>query len=259
MRELGRQMAGDTLRQARAEIDEEHEFELGGRRWYAPAGVVGSQYNASTELFARWLPTDGITTMLEMGCGCGVAAVTAALAGCPDVLAVDVNPQAVVATTENARRFGVADRVSALHSDLFGAVDPTARFDLVYWNSPFVDGSGSGDGEGPGDGDHLADHFFDPGYELHERFVSELPRRLSERGRAVIGFSCALGDLPALTALSAARGLEVRTLRSESFAVPHTKLGAAAVYRDAADGAGNVTVDFTLLELVRDDGRSTAG
>ena len=134
MRELGRQMARGALAQARTECTESREFELDGRRWYSPAGVVGSEYNVATGLFAQWLPRAGVTSMLEMGCGCGVAAVTTALLGCPEVMAVDVNPHAVAAVEENARRHGVDDQVTALRSDLFEAVDPSARFDLIFWN-----------------------------------------------------------------------------------------------------------------------------
>lgn len=247
MRELGRQMAGDALTQARTRCAYDHEFELDGRRWYSPAGVVGSEFNTSTGLLSQWLPVEGVSSMLEMGCGCGVASVTAALAGCPQVVAVDVNPHAVAAAAENARRHGVEDRVTTMRSDLFDAVDPSARFDVLFWNSPFVDG----EVERAGDDDFLVDHFFDPGYALHDRFLTQVPERLTDRGRAFLGFSAAMADEDALAALADRHGLVVRPFRSESFGVPHTELGTDPVFLAAADADGQVQIDFSMLELTR--------
>lgn len=50
-------------------------------------------------------------TVVDVGCGSGVLSVAAALLGAARVEAFDLDPEAVKATTENARRNGVADRV----------------------------------------------------------------------------------------------------------------------------------------------------
>jgi len=57
--------------------------------------------------------------VFELGCGCGVTAIAAARAGAARVVAVDLDPCAVVLTLDNARRNGV--EVEAL------AVDPLRR------------------------------------------------------------------------------------------------------------------------------------
>src|SRR5215203_276360 len=56
-----------------------------------------------------------------------------------DVLALDVNPEAVQAAQDNARRNGVADRLEVRLSDVFDAVEPAAEgpFDVVVFDSPF--------------------------------------------------------------------------------------------------------------------------
>lgn len=247
MKELGRVMAAAALREARARCAQDRVFSLDGREWHQLAGVVGGEYNTATGLFARWLPYAGVKSMLEMGSGCGVAAVSAALAGCPEVLAVDINPYAVESTRLNAARHGVGDRVTALRSDLFSAVDPHARFDLVFWNSPFIDAEvprAAGD-------DYFVDHFFDPGHTLHDRFCAGLRTRLTEHGRAFLGFSVAMGDLDEIARVAARHGFTPRTFRSESFTVPYQQLGSGEVFRRAADEQGNVTIDFSLLELLR--------
>ena len=247
MKELGREMAVAALRDARTWCNQDRVFTLQGREWHQLAGVVGSEYNTATGLFAEWLPLTGVKSMLEVGSGCGVAAVTAALTGCPEVLAVDINPHAVESARLNAERHGVGDRVTCLRSDLFSAIDPRARFDLVFWNSPFIDNEvARADRD-----DYFIDHFFDPGYALHERFCSELPQYLAGHGCAFLGFSSAMGDVDEVGRIAARHGLALQPFRSESFEVPHEEMGTTEVFRLAADEYGNIAIDFSLMELVR--------
>ena len=73
-----------------------------------------------------------------MGAGCGVNGILATRAGA-DGLALDVNPEAVRAVQDNARRNGVTDRLEVRLSDVFDAVDPVADgpYDLVVCDLPF--------------------------------------------------------------------------------------------------------------------------
>ena len=73
-----------------------------------------------------------------MGAGCGVNGILATRAGA-DVLALDVNPEAVRAVQDNARRNGVTDRLEVRLSDVFDAVDPVADglYDIVVFDLPF--------------------------------------------------------------------------------------------------------------------------
>lgn len=70
-------------------------------------------------------------TVLDVGCGSGVLAVTAARSGASYVEAIDVADAAVAATGSNAARNGVAGRVSASTTPL-GAVE--GQFDVVCAN-----------------------------------------------------------------------------------------------------------------------------
>src|SRR5690606_4057416 len=51
--------------------------------------------------------------MIDYGCGSGILAVAAARLGAGHVHAVDIDPQALYATGENARKNGVADAIEA--------------------------------------------------------------------------------------------------------------------------------------------------
>ncbi|QYG91999.1 methyltransferase domain-containing protein [Iamia sp. SCSIO 61187] len=59
-------------------------------------------------------PPTGVSdpAVLDVGCGSGVLAVAAVVLGAPSAVAVDVDPAAVAATRDNARRNGVDDRVT---------------------------------------------------------------------------------------------------------------------------------------------------
>ncbi len=70
---------------------------------------------------------------LEIGCGCGVVSIRAAMLGA-NVLAVDINPLAVENTIQNAKKLGVELRAKV--SDLFSNVDGT--FDVVVFNPPYI-------------------------------------------------------------------------------------------------------------------------
>ncbi|MEU6083136.1 methyltransferase [Streptomyces sp. NPDC047108] len=246
MNELGLTMGQEAYAHALAEQDREREFTLLDKEWHQLGGVLGGEYNHATGLFASWLPYDGVGHMLEMGCGCGVASVMAALAGVPRVTALDINPAAVRTTELNARRHGVAHRVRVLTSDVFDALEPGETFDLMFWNSPFI--------EAPPEQKHdsaLAYHFFDPGYAMHRRFLTEAAGRLAPGGRLFLGFSFAMGSADRLREVAAEAGFGFRVHRQESFSVPPAELGSSPVYAAHADDQALVHIDFTLLELPR--------
>lgn len=147
-------------------------------------------------------------SFLEVGCGTGIIAVSAALAGCDRVVATDINPQAVANTELNARRHGVAGRLRAVHSDLFDALAPGERFDTIYWHSNFV--------LAPEDFEYEHTHdraYVDAGYRAHERYLAQAPDLLTPGGRVLLQFSDR-GDLDLLHTLARRHGRSLRLLDS---------------------------------------------
>jgi ribosomal protein L11 methyltransferase len=70
-------------------------------------------------------------SLLDVGCGSGTVSIAAALLGATDVVAVDIDPEAVVATRVNAASNGVAGFVDVLDID----VSELGRtFDVVVAN-----------------------------------------------------------------------------------------------------------------------------
>ena len=78
-----------------------------------PGRAFGTGLHETTSLVAEELaqtPLDGVT-LLDVGCGSGVLSLIALALGATRARAVDVDPDAVAVTRENADRNGVADRV----------------------------------------------------------------------------------------------------------------------------------------------------
>ncbi|MBK6046243.1 methyltransferase domain-containing protein [Streptomyces sp. MBT55] len=217
-------------RQSLTRADRPRTFALGGREWDLLDEVFAPVYSPSTGVGLDFLglndprPADtdaeeaAVTTafapevsgrrgsFLEIGCGAGVIAVTAALAAHGPVVACDISPQAVENTVRNAERHGVQDRLRAVCGDLFGELDDDERFDTVFWSSNYV--------LGPADYVYESVHeraYVDTGYQAHRRYLEEAPGRTTASGAALLHFS-SRGDVALLHRIAAESGRELRTL-----------------------------------------------
>jgi ribosomal protein L11 methyltransferase len=74
-------------------------------------------------------------SVLDVGCGSGVLGIAAALLGAVRVVSLDIDEAAVIATTHNASRNGVSDRVTVHHGDATDALaDIRESSDLLVAN-----------------------------------------------------------------------------------------------------------------------------
>jgi ribosomal protein L11 methyltransferase len=98
-----------------------------------PGRAFGQGNHVTTRLMLTRLAevVTAETSVLDVGCGSGVLAVTAALLGSGRVVAIDVEAEAARATRENADRNGVAASVAASTTPL---ADVEGRFDVVAAN-----------------------------------------------------------------------------------------------------------------------------
>jgi release factor glutamine methyltransferase len=141
--------------------------------------------------------------VLDLGTGSGAAAVAAARAGC-NVVAVDINPDAVRCARINALLNDVECRVDARHGDLFGPIDGD-RFDLILFNPPYYRGT-------PRD---ALDHAW-RSPDLIERFAAGLRSHLTPEGRALMVLSSD-GECDAYLAALSTRGFRTSTLARRDF------------------------------------------
>jgi release factor glutamine methyltransferase len=75
--------------------------------------------------------------VLEIGCGSGIVSLVCAKAGC-EVLGVDINPDAVACSMENAKRNRVSN-ASFIESNLFSDIPKDGeKFDAIIFNPPYL-------------------------------------------------------------------------------------------------------------------------
>lgn len=191
-------------------------FELLGRDWDLLEGVFSPSFTPVTGLFTNWIPYPKDGSFLEIGSGAGVTAVIAAAVGGCAVTATDLSSAAVENTRRNALRHGVADRVRVLRSDLFDALRPAEKFDMIYWNSNFVEPAAGFVNE-----TELHHAFFDPAYEAHRRYLRDAGEHLTDTGRLLLGFTN-LGNWPVLRQICAEAGREIHVLHNEERVLDHT-------------------------------------
>ncbi|MFW5452275.1 50S ribosomal protein L11 methyltransferase [Thioalkalivibrio sulfidiphilus] len=112
----------------RAWMDDFRPMRFGERLWIVPTGyeppdpqgvnllldpglAFGTGTHPTTALCLEWLdkhpPAEA--TAIDYGCGSGVLAIAALRLGARHCIGVDLDPQALVATRDNARRNGIAD------------------------------------------------------------------------------------------------------------------------------------------------------
>jgi release factor glutamine methyltransferase len=157
-------------------------------------GVIFESGPLVARAVAAWPHVDAGARALDMGTGSGVGAIFAARRGF-DVVAVDINPEAVRCARINALLNHVDARIDVRHGDLFEAV-AGERFDLVLFNPPFFDGE-------PRSLRDLAWR----GTGVIERFVDGLPSVLTEEGSALIVLSSRGGPEAIVGALGARAGV----------------------------------------------------
>jgi len=82
--------------------------------WLDPGLAFGTGTHATTALCLAWLDGAALagTRVLDVGCGSGILAVAALRLGAAAAHALDIDPQALTATADNARRNGVEERLS---------------------------------------------------------------------------------------------------------------------------------------------------
>jgi len=95
-----------------------------------PGMAFGTGSHPTTRLCLEWLEgnvTPGLS-VLDYGCGSGILAIAAARLGASEVVGVDIDEQAVIASRSNAERNGVSARFQGSGRELNG------QFDLVVAN-----------------------------------------------------------------------------------------------------------------------------
>lgn len=78
-----------------------------------PGLAFGTGTHPTTSLCLEWLDGQDLSgkTVIDFGCGSGILAIAAIKLGAAKVIGIDIDPQAILASRDNAERNGVADQL----------------------------------------------------------------------------------------------------------------------------------------------------
>lgn len=115
--------------------------------------------------------------VLDVCTGAGTIAIFSALKGARQVVALDINPDAVASVEINSKRYGVENIVDARVSDMFSVLGPEEKFDVITCNPPFSDLEST---------DAAQDTVKDPDLRVHRALFEGLPKHLKPGGRVYL-------------------------------------------------------------------------
>ncbi len=111
-------------------MDNFHPMKFGNRLWICPSWrevpepdavnvmldpglAFGTGTHPTTALCLTWLDSLDLTgkTVVDFGCGSGILSLAALKLGAEKVIGIDIDPQALQASRENAKRNGVEERL----------------------------------------------------------------------------------------------------------------------------------------------------
>jgi release factor glutamine methyltransferase len=187
-----------------------HDHAYDGLRASLPLHLsfMGLDLHISEDVFAPEGPEEGdpfhkavlvevkpSDRVLDMGTGCGVSAILAAMTS-SQVVAVDINPRSVACAIANAERNGVGDRITFLQSDVFDAVE--GDYDLIIFDPPFRWFTPR---------DVLEMSTADENYRALTTFMAEAREHLRPGARILLNFGTS-GDIDYLYSLIEREGFE---------------------------------------------------
>ncbi|KAE9530209.1 50S ribosomal protein L11 methyltransferase [Testudinibacter aquarius] len=111
-------------------MDNFHPMRFGERLWICPSWrpvpdesavnvmldpglAFGTGTHPTTALCLKWLDSLDLNgkTVIDFGCGSGILAIAALKLGAKQAIGIDIDPQAILASRDNAERNGVAERL----------------------------------------------------------------------------------------------------------------------------------------------------
>jgi methylase of polypeptide subunit release factors len=159
--------------------DADYKIEVNGIEIAVFPKVFSPRYFSDSAWFAREVPNImGKSSLLEIGTGTGIIALSAALNGSSEVYATDINPDAVDNANLNFYKHRID--IPVFEGDIFDPIPKTIRVDYIFWNHPF------NNAEEPVK-DMLLRAGFDHNYEGLKRYISRGRQYLNANGKLLLG------------------------------------------------------------------------
>ena len=137
----------------RAWMDHYHPMQFGERLWICPLHLeppdatavnlrldpglaFGTGTHPTTSLCLKWLDSNikQQETVLDYGCGSGILAIAACMLGANHADGVDIDPQALIATHNNAETNNVSQKINSYLPDDFQQKHSITQYDTVMAN-----------------------------------------------------------------------------------------------------------------------------
>ena len=137
----------------RAWMDDYKPMQFGKRLWVCPKHLptpdpdginlmldpglaFGTGTHPTTALCLQWLDAHNVSgkQVIDFGCGSGVLAIAALLLGASHCDGVDIDPQAITASMDNAQENNVADKLHLYLPNEFAKNPDAKKYDIVLAN-----------------------------------------------------------------------------------------------------------------------------
>jgi len=137
----------------RAWMEHFHAMQFGQRLWVCPLHIeppeadainlrldpglaFGTGTHPTTSLCLHWLDKNiqKQNTLLDYGCGSGILAIAACMLGVQQADGVDIDPQALTATFDNAEVNQVTDKIKTFMPDDYQQQHANTQYDIVVAN-----------------------------------------------------------------------------------------------------------------------------
>ena len=171
-------------------------------------GVFSPKHFHGWEVYTKYFPTVLNESVLEIGCGTGITAIYLAKNGAKNVVAVDINPNAIANTKENVT-LNKANNVEVRESDIFSNIESDEQYHTIYWNLPFIYKPSTYKYKSM-----LERSLFDPGYQYIEKFLMAARNHLINGGRILVGLGD-FADLKRFHSLAKRYGYAVQLISAE--------------------------------------------
>jgi len=150
--------------------------------------------------------------VLDMGTGCGILGILAAEKA-KAVVAVDINPYAVICAKINAKLNSVERKMGILRGDLFHPIKEGKGFGVILFNAPYLPSE-------PEEQKTWIEQAWAGGVggrDLIDRFLSEVPKCLKVNGRILLVQST-LSDVDRTMQAFEKAGLQAKVVAEEKVA-----------------------------------------
>jgi len=135
-------------------MDNYHPMQFGQRLWVCPSSkpvpdpsainvmldpglAFGTGTHPTTALCLEWLEQQDLqnTTLIDYGCGSGILGIAAMLLGATRMIGIDIDPQALQASLDNAQRNHLdTDSIELLYPPQLAQQHPNLQVDLLVAN-----------------------------------------------------------------------------------------------------------------------------